>query len=575
MKISIGAKLWAGFLSILLVIVIIGLVCYQSTTTLVGTASAVTHTHKVIGTLTELLSALQDAETGQRGYVITGEASYLAPYRTAVPKIDDILNELKRLTADNPAQQRRLDAIAATAQVKLRELKQVIDLRDTKGFEAARAHILTDRGKNAMDEFRDIAHQMENEEIRLLKHRDAEAIASAQHAFTFITTGIFCACLLVIALALLLTRHVTVPLKQVTDIAERIGYGDLSVSVPPARRSDELGTLMGVFERMLGSLKEMAGVAQKIATGELRVGVVPHSDKDMLGNAFVMMISNLREMNREIGEGVNVIAGSSSEILSGVTQIAAGAAETASAMSETSTTVMEVKQTAIVSSQKAKTVSDAAQRAVQVAHTGRNAVEETTTGIQRIRDQMELIAESITRLSEQTQAIGEIVASVSDLSEQSNLLAVNASIEAAKAGEQGKGFAVVASEVKSMALQSKQATAQVRAILGDIQKATAGVVLTTEHGIKTVEDGVSQARSAGDAIRLLADSIDECAQAASQIAVSSQQQLAGMDQLASATESIKVAVAQNMESAKQSESAVRNLHELGQRLKSMVGLYKV
>jgi methyl-accepting chemotaxis protein len=105
-------------------------------------------------------------------------------------------------------------------------------------------------------------------------------------------------------------------------------------------------------------------------------------------------------------------------------------------------------------------------------------------GMKKIQTQMESIAESVVKLSEQSQAIGEIIASVNDLAEQSNLLAVNAAIEAAKAGEQGKGFAVVAQEVKSLAEQSKQATSQVRTIFNDIQKATTAAVLATEQGAR-------------------------------------------------------------------------------------------
>jgi len=127
---------------------------------------------------------------------------------------------------------------------------------------------------------------------------------------------------------------------------------------------------------------------------------------------------------------------------------------------------------------------------------------------------MESIAESIVRLSEQSQAIGEIIATVNDLAEQSNLLAVNAAIEATKVGEQGKGFVVVAQEIKSLATQSKEATAQVRTLLGDIQKATSAAVLATEQGNKAVEAGVKQTAEAGDSIRLLADSVNEAAQAA-------------------------------------------------------------
>ena len=179
------------------------------------------------------------------------------------------------------------------------------------------------------------------------------------------------------------------------------------------------------------------------------------------------------------------------------------------------------------------------------------------------------------RLSEQSQAICEIIATVNDLAEQSNLLAVNAAIEAAKAGEQGKGFAVVAQEVKSLAEQSKEATAQVRAILNDIQKATNAAVLATEQGNKAVEAGVRQSRDANEAINLMGRNIEDSAQAALQIAASSQQQLTGMDQVALAMENIKQASEQNVAGMKQVEVTTQSLHELGQKLKGLVAQYQV
>ena len=189
--------------------------------------------------------------------------------------------------------------------------------------------------------------------------------------------------------------------------------------------------------------------------------------------------------------------------------------------------------------------------------------------------QMDAIARSIVQLSEQNQTISEIIATVNDLTEQSNVLAVNAAIEAAKAGEYGKGFAVVAQEVRSLAQQSKQATAQIRMILGDIQSATSAAVMATEQGSKAVASGVKQSTEAGESIQLLADSVVEAAQAATQIAASSQQQMVGMDQLALAMENIKSSTMQNMESTRHAETAANKLHELGQKLQALVGRYKV
>lgn len=389
----------------------------------------------------------------------------------------------------------------------------------------------------------------------------------------FLTLGVV-AIALSIFIAVFLGRSIADPLREISVVAEKIASGDLTMNTVAIDRRDEVGALSRTFAQMTRSLRDVAAKAQQIAAGDLRVQVSPQSDKDVLANAFATMAQNLRRTTTELTEGVNVLASSASEILAATSQVASGAAETSTAIAQTTTTVEEVKQTAQVSSQKAKYVADSAQKATQVAQTGRKSVESSIEGMKRIQAQMESIAESVVKLSEQSQAIGEIIAAVNDLAEQSNLLAVNAAIEAAKAGEQGKGFAVVAQEVKSLAEQSKQATAQVRGILNDIQKATTAAVLATEQGSKAVELGMKQSAEAGESIRQLADSITEAAQAATQIAASSQQQLIGTDQVALAMENIKQASTQNVAGTKQSEAAAHNLHELGQKLKVLVAQYQ-
>jgi methyl-accepting chemotaxis protein len=293
----------------------------------------------------------------------------------------------------------------------------------------------------------------------------------------------------------------------------------------------------------------------------------------VIGMAIAFYLN--RAITRQLGETIAQLSSSAAEILATTTQVASGAAETATAVSETTATVEEVKQTAQVASQKARYVSDSAQKVAQVSQAGRKSVEDAIAGMHRIQEQMESIAESIVRLSEQSQAIGEIIATVNDLAEQSNVLAVNAAIEATRAGEQGKGFGVVAQEVKSLAEQSKQATAQVRAILGDIQKATSAAVLATEQGHKAVEAGVKQSAEASDAISQLTESVNEAAQAATQIAASSQQQMVGMDQVALAMDNIKQASTQNVAGTRQAEVAAQSLHELGVKLKLLAEQYRV
>lgn len=580
MKWNVGTKIGIGFGLALAILVAIGTVSYRSIVNLTETAEWVTHTHKVIENLEGMLSSLKDAETGQRGFIITGEEKYLEPYHGAQPAVEALMKQLRELTQDNPNQQRRLETIDALTNGKdgrFARLQQLIDLRKqpANGLEAAVESMRNDEGKRIMDDIRKVVAEMRGEENTLLKKRAEEAEASAHNAELTVVIGTLVAFVVLTIAGFLITREIAPPLQALTTVAERITVGDLSVNVSSNGRSDEVGVLARSFDRMTKSLRVMAGAAERISAGDLSVSITPQSPDDQLGNAFARMSENLRGQIRGLLEGANVLGSAATEIVASTAQLATGANESATSVSETTTTVEEVRQTAQMASQKAKAVSDTAQKAVQVSQGGRKAAEDAVAGMNRIRQQMETIAESMVRLSEQGQAIGLIIATVEDLAAQSNLLAVNAAIEAAKAGEHGKGFGVVAQEVKTLAEQSRQATGQVRNILSDIQKATAAAVMSTEQGNKAVEAGGRHTETAGESIASLTGSVTEAAQAATQIAASSQQQLVGMDQVALAMENIKQASTQNVASAKQLETAARNLNDLGQRLKQMVERYKL
>jgi hypothetical protein len=318
------------------------------------------------------------------------------------------------------------------------------------------------------------------------------------------------------------------------------------------------------------------GIIGEIEQSEAYAAVF-HLGRDVAGLSAVVVLVILiltfffvRRIAAPIRAGVSVIAASSEQISATASELAAAAAQAAAAVAETTVTVEEVKQTAMVAADKARMVANQAQSTSEVASTGTQAVAETIERMEAIRAQMETVAEAVVRLSEHSQAIGEIISAVDDLAEQSNLLAVNASIEAAKAGEHGKGFGVVAQEVKSLAEQSKEATRQVRVILNDIQKATGAAVMATEQGAKSVAAGADQSQEAGMAIGELAESIREAVAAAHQIAASSQQQLSGVEQVTDAMEGIRQASSQNEDGARQLDDAVRSISQVGKDLRALV-----
>ncbi len=428
MKWRIGTKIGGGFALALFALLLIGVLSYRATNVLITSSQAIAHTHEVLERLRLVLATLRDAESGQRGYLITGEDPYLEPYTTARQQMDQLLQQLEGLVADDADQLAKVKSADTMIQEKFAEMQSTIDVRrdPAKGFEPARQIVLSDKGRQLMLDIHAQIGAIEDLQTAQLRQRAEESQNVADETRATIVLVTLCATLVLAIVGTIITRDIAGPLNRITSVAERITRGDLSDNVANNGRYDEVGVLERSFSKMSTSLRSMANAAKQIASSDLRVQLQAQSPEDELGSALVTMVANLRRSTAELSDGVNVLASSASEILASTTQVAAGAAETGTAITQTTSTIEEVKQTAQVSSQKAKYVADNAQKAAQVSLAGRKSVEAAIEGMRKIQGQMELIAESVVKLSEQGQSIGEIIASVNDLAEQSNLLAVNA-----------------------------------------------------------------------------------------------------------------------------------------------------
>ncbi|MCB2227889.1 MAG: methyl-accepting chemotaxis protein [Desulfarculaceae bacterium] len=398
------------------------------------------------------------------------------------------------------------------------------------------------------------------------------------------------------------SRRISRPLISMADASLRVGAGDLSVEVPKLR-NDETGVLAESFNQMVAQVRDTrndleqkaeqeratkayleetisqyVAFVEKVGAGDLTGQVTPPRADDELGTLGAMlndMTASLGALAGQMREATGNLTSMSTELVASASQQAAVSSEQAAAVSQTTTTVAEVRQTAEQSARRVNTVAEQAQESMRLAGEGLKAVDSTVEGMNQIKEQVMVIAESILGLSEQTQQIGDIISTVNDIADQSNLLALNASIEAARAGEAGKGFAVVADEVRALAEQSRQATDQVREILGEIQKAANTAVMVTEEGSKRAELGVELSQQTGDTIAGIDQRVSQVAQAAQQIAASTKEQVAGMEQMVAAMESIDQATGQSQAGTRQVEEAAANLNALAAQLNGLVEKYRV
>ena len=351
-----------------------------------------------------------------------------------------------------------------------------------------------------------------------------------------ILLGLLIAVGLSIAVAWGIRRSIVAPLGQFMDFVERVGQGDLTGTTATAASRDELGQLGAMLNTMVEGLREIA------------------------------------RQNRHATENLNAAA---TEIRASTQEQAASVEEQLAAVQETAATVDEITHSGAQISRRAQEVIAAAQAAANTSDNGLTAIDDTVHAMDAIGEQAEAVASNIVALSEKTQAIGDIIATVNDVSERSHLLALNASIEAAAAGENGRSFAIVAAEMKTLADQAKGATRNVRAILGDIQRGITASVMLTEEAVKRIASGKERTDASQAAIEELANRVQESVQTFQQIVASTNQQQIGIEQVTVALQNIRQASQQTAASTRQLDQAAADLTQLSGTLVGLTERYRL
>jgi methyl-accepting chemotaxis protein len=401
--------------------------------------------------------------------------------------------------------------------------------------EAAVRMVRAGTGKLILDQLRDEITQFIGEEERLLRMRTEDNEEAANQALLFAIVTPVLASLLALGFATYQSRQLSSIIQEYAGFAGQVAAGDLSTHLG-VHTEDEFGFLSRHLNSMVRSLAELAH------------GVQSASDD---------------------------VAAAAAEILKTVNKHTVTAHEQAVSVSQITTRMEVVRTASEQAAARARDLAHKAQTSIRVSHEGTEAVKAIVHGMEDIRSKVKAIAQDILNLAEKTKLIGEITATVNDLADQSNLLALNAAIEAARAGEQGKGFAVVANEVRILAEQSKQATARVRTILEEIQKATNAAVLVTEAGGEEVDNGMLLAHRAGDIILQLATTVQEASDVSRQIVDAAHQQNNGIEEMLQAMKEINYATTEAVKTGQQSEAVAQRLSELTRHLKSLTETYRL
>ncbi|TNC13542.1 methyl-accepting chemotaxis protein [Methylobacterium terricola] len=557
-SLSIGNRILLGFAAVVLVIVALGVYAVgqigevrNATDIIVTRDLTVMHQLENIREAQRRMSDLRDEAT-TRYYlralgrepatkeepVVTWRRN-AATAETALAGAVTTANEYRAqsLSSERAAAWQRISELLVAAGAELRTTRtaterqfEAIAANDVPGIQAAET-ALDQSGENFVRTMA-AAREALNGAITAGQRR-VGAIYEESRLSTLAALAVCVVMALVITV--LIRRSVVQPLDAVMAFVGKVGSGDLTGRIADSRR-DELGRLGGVLNQMVEGLRQLAS------------------------------------QNRASTSNLNAAA---AEIRASAQEQAASVEEQFAAVQETAATVDEITHAGAQIGKRAQEVIATAQATAQTSSAGLRAVDETAKAMDAIREQSEAVAENIVSLSEKTQAIGEIIATVNDVSERTHLLALNAAIEAAAAGESGRSFAVVASEMKALADQAKEATGQVRAILGDIQRGINASVMLTEEAVKRVAVGKERTDTTHATIEEITARVQESVQTFQQIVASTNQQQLGIEQVMGALQNIRQASQQTAAGTRQVEAAAANLSELASALLALAERYRL
>ncbi len=513
----------------------------------------VEHTYKVIAMAQSIVASAVDMETGMRGYLLAGDDRFLEPFTNGKASFYALIDQLSNTVSDNPAQVTLLKESKLTiddwiskvvnGQVELRH-----QIGDGKNMDDMADLVGEAKGKVYFDKFRAQISTFKERENSLMGSRMDSLQATESLVINATIFGTLIAIIIGIGIALWLTKHIMSILggepSYIGEVIKQIADGDLSLTLES--KGATLGILADI-KRMKTSLRSKVNLAESIAEGELDHTVQLESDRDALGLALKAMTENLNEVlgstqiaSDEISQGSASVSSSSSALSDGASRQSVSLDNIASSLNELSTQINTNAQNA----NQASTLAGQAQTAAQEGS-----------------EKMEGMIVAMSEMSEASKSISGFISTIDEIAAQTNLLALNAAIEAARAGEQGRGFAVVADEVRSLAARSTAAAEET-------SKLIAGSVTKTEKGSAIANETAESLRSIFETVRKTSELVSE-------IATASNEQAIGAETINQGVVEIDGVTQQNNDTAQQSATAAVQLSQQAEQLQLMLSRFKL